>query len=412
MALSMKLAPSARQVQKISPKMMLGLNLLARTVGELREEVKREIESNPAIDDVDFSPYFRRTSTISSDDAQAMLENVAARGESLDEHLMRELRLAEVDPQLSAVAEQVIGALDDNGRFVGSVPDIQMVTGASAEEVEKARQFVMTLDPLGCGAKDTPECLTAQLVRIPAADRAAVRKIVDRFEDILAGRVQIGELDAGALSVLRKYRGRLVVNPGEKFAPKRVETVSPDIFIDANGDVRVDKGDIPEIKVSTRYQLMTKDPTLDAETRKYAQERVRRVKELQAALIKRQDTMETIANIVIGAQKEFLRKGRAALKPLTMTEVAKEAGCSVSTVSRAAARKWVKPPRGKLIPFGDFFALVDQKPIEKLRELLTEARATGETPSDRVLSERLAKAGFPMARRTVAKYRKRLGVGC
>lgn len=411
MGLAQSISPRQKQEQKLSPKMMMGLDLLAKTVGDLREEIKKEIASNPAIDDVDFSPFFKRHSSISSDDAAAMLENVAARGESLDEHLMRELRLAEVDPELRAAAEQVIGSLDDSGRFKGSVPDIQMVTGVPAETIERARQFVMTLDPIGCGAMDTAECLTAQLVKIPAADRAAAGKIVGRFEDILAGKVSIAELDVDALTVLRKYRGRLAVNPGEKFAPKRVESVFPDIFVSPDGEVRVDTGDIPEIKVSTRYQLMTKDPSLDAETRKYAQERVRRVKELQEALVRRQDTMEKIAELAIGTQRDFLRHGRSSLKRLTMTSVARQAGCSVSTVSRAASRKWVKLPRGKLIPFSDFFALTDQEPIEKLREILSDLQDKGEKLSDQKISELMSRAGFPMARRTVAKYRVRLTDG-
>lgn len=396
------------QTQRISPEMMFGLSLLAKPISELRSEVKKEIESNPAIDDIDFSPFFKRSSTISTSDASAMLENVAARGESLDEHLMQELRLSDADQELRVIAEQVIGALDGNGRFVGSVPDIIMVTGASEEKVERARQFVMTLDPIGCGARNMTECLTAQLVKIPVADRPAVRSIVDRFADVLEGRLTITELDAKALAVIRKYRGRLEVNPGEKFAPKQVETVSPDIFVNADGDVRVDTGDIPEIKVSTRYQLMVKDRTLDEETRKFAQDHVRRVKELQAAIVRRHDTMEQIARIVVGAQMDFLKHGRSALKKLTMTEVAKEAGCSVSTVSRAAERKWVKPPRGKLIPLSDFFVLVDQDPIEKLKEILMDQKRKGKRSSDREVSELMAKAGYKMARRTVAKYRTKL----
>ena len=408
MAFSLSAGLSARQVQahRMSPRMRAYLRLLAKPIGDLREEVKREVESNPAIDDVDFSPFFRRTGGgVSSEVADAMLANVAAKVESLDEHLMRELRLSELTGLAYDACAAVIANLDEHGRFVGSVPDMVMAyPGLTEKDIESARRRVMAFDPLGCGAKDTAECLTAQLARIPQEDRPAVAQVIGRWDDLMGGRLTVGDIDVAALAAFRKYKGKFVANPGEAFAPKRVEVVQPDILVGKDGSVRVDMADIPEIKVSTKYLTMAKDRSLDAETRHYAQERVRHAQELQQALVRRQETIETIAEAAIGAQAEFLRVGERGIRPLTMTEVAKKAKCDISTVSRAAARKYVRTPKGT-VPLRKFFSLVDQAPLAKLREILAGAARDKVKLSDLAVSKLMAEAGYKMARRTVAKYR-------
>lgn len=405
MALSQSIGVSQRQSQRqyLSPKMMIWAGLLAKPVGELWEAVKQEIATNPAIDDVDVSPFFRRGGVVSSEIAAAAMDKLVAKGVSLDEHLLSELRLAGVDGKLHGLAELIIGELDENGRFTGSMPDLVMVSGATTDALEKARKFVMTLDPLGCGAKDAEECLLAQLPRVPAADRVACRKVIERFADLKAGKLSIDDVGAESLAVFRKYRGKFEINPGERFAPKRTDVIVPDIEVDGNGDFSVETGDIPEIRVSTKYLQMSKDRSLDEETRKYAQERVRHAIDFAAAIRDRQETMERIAETVFEAQKDFLRDGKASLKPLTMTEVARQAKCSVATVSRAASRKYAKTPRGTL-PLRSFFSVIDQEPIAKLKVMLEKY---GEGRSDREISEMMAKIGVKLARRTVNKYRMR-----
>ena len=193
--------------------------------------------------------------------------------------------------------------------------------------------------------------------------------------------------------------------PGRQYDFRRVEFVVPDIRVDEEGTVEVDQRDVPELRVSPKYIEMAKDRSLDEETRRFAAERVRKAREFREAVIRRQDTMERVAELAIGGQEAYLREGPAALRRQTMSAVARAAKCNVATVSRAAARKYVKTPRGT-VPLRKFFALVDQAPIEKLREILAEGRGR---LTDREVSDRMAKAGFKMARRTVAKYRARLG---
>ena len=395
------LQPRMAQRQVATPALMLELSLLQLPLGELREAVKKEIDANPALEVVrDFTPGRGAQGAGEGFD----FERVAAEsGESLEEHLLGELRMDGVEGRDLELCRAIVAELDDDGRFTGSYPDLMMTTGGTAAELEAARRRILAIDPPGCGARDLAECYRAQLGRIPAARRPSAEKAVDE----LARAIAAGRLSSFRPSDMAAFRllQALEPFPGRLYDRRRVETVVPDVRVDADGTVEVDQGDIPELRVSPRYVELAKDREADPEARAFAAEKVRRAREFREALVRRQATMEAIAETAVGSQLAFLAQGPSGLKRQTMSEVARKAKCDVSTVSRAAARKYVKTPRGT-VPLRKFFPLVDQAPIEKLREII---RSLPPEPhvSDQEISVRMAKAGYPMARRTVAKYRLR-----
>lgn len=401
MALSLQIRQA--QKQALSPAMWLGINLLTLPVVELRESVKKEIESNPALEIERPSGVAGLTRSVpTAETGTDFFESVAAEsGESLEEHLMSEIRMSEMSPREADLCKAIVAELDEDGRFKGSYPDMIMATGATEPELEAARRRVMALDPKGCGARDLAECFLAQIDRIPAAKRADVLQAIEAVATMVekSAKTAPPQLKPEAIRLLKT----LEAFPGRLYEHRKIDFVTPDIVVDENGEVDVDQRDIPELRVSPKYIEMAKDKTLDDETRQYAAERVKRAREYREAVIRCQETMEKVAEIAIGGQQGFLSQGAAGLVKQTMSEVAKKAGCTVATVSRAAARKYVKTPRGT-VPFRKFFVLVDQAPIEKLREIISAVPPV-EKVSDRELSERMAKAGYKMARRTVAKYR-------
>ena len=398
--MALQLQPRQTQKQAMTPVMWLGLNLLTLPIVELREAVKKELDSNPALEAEE--PRFTSSRPGSSSESAMDLENMADEsGERLDEHLMSELRMAGVEGRELELCRAIVAEIDGDGRFIGSMPDLQMVTGAKADELEAARQKVMTIDPKGCGARDLRECYLSQIGKVPAAKRRSVERGIDAVVEMLAGKKPKVALEPEVLKLLKG----LDPYPGRQYEYRTAEIVTPDVCVDQDGEVEVDQRDVPELRVSPKYVEMAKDSSLDEETRKFAAERVKRAREFREALIKRMETVEKIAELAISGQPDFLKRGAAGLRKQTMSEVAKVAKCNVATVSRAAARKYVKTPCGT-IPLRKFFVLVDQGPVEKLRDILAAIPA-GRKVSDREISERMAKAGFPMARRTVAKYRAR-----
>ena len=402
------------QVQRISPAMMMEFSLLQLPVSELKETIKKEIESNPALEiEREFAPgSMSCRKTASSTDHDMYLESLAdEHGETLDAHLLGEMRMSGVEGRDLELAKAIVESLDKDGRFTSSFADLIMILKSAGvdrvteSELEAARQRVMATDPRGCAARDVAECYRAQIAVFPARQRQSAEKAIEIFANALAkgGAKALNPSDLKALEILKK----LDPYPSRLYDRVRPTIVVPDVIVDAKGNVSVDQGDIPDLRVSAKYVEMAKDRELDDETRTYAAERVKRAREFREALIKRKETIEQIAEVAVSRQLDFLSKGSSGLKRLTMTDVAREAKCTIATVSRAAARKYVKTPKGT-VPLRKFFVLVDQKPVEKLRELL-QAIPVGTHVSDMALSEQMAKEGFVMARRTVAKYRHRLG---
>jgi RNA polymerase sigma-54 factor len=373
--------------------MWMGLNLLAMPIAELKDAVRKEVETNPAVSEA--APLGRFASAHSPVDP-SILENVAGAGEeTLEEHLLGELRMSDISGRERELCALVIGELDANGRFAGSVPDLIMTSGAGEAEIENARKLVMTLDPPGCGARDLEECLLSQIGRVPAAKREFFREELKRLSS--------GRVSPAMVAILKT----LDPFPGKLYSPRKTQYVAADITVDEDGNVEVDTRDIPEISVSPKYVAMAKDRSLDPETRSFAAERVRHAREFVAALAKRMETMEKIAAFAVAGQREFLEKGPEFLVRQTMGEVAKKAACNIATVSRAAARKYVKTPRGTF-PLRAFFRRTAQAPLAKLGEIVNSRENAG--LSDREISRLMAEAGYPMARRTVAKYRAKLGL--
>ena len=287
-------------------------------------------------------------------------------------------------------AIEIIGNLDENGRYAGDELD---------EEGERARQLVMTLDPLGCGARTLSECFLAQLEKIPKQDREAARAVILQLDDVLAGKTQLSR-DTQVLA--SRLLACLDAKPGSHYSSAKTDYIVPDIIVGRDGSVTVEHGTIPEIKVSPAYVNMAGDATLDPEVRAYAQDMLSHVRELQNAVAKRFDTLEMVARAVVDRQADYLLRG-GQLKPLKMREVANLARCSLSTVSRTAERKFLRTPRG-VVRMRDLFSAKDNSPVEYLKKLLADP-ANAEL-SDLKLSQLMQAAGFKFARRTVNKYRR------
>ena len=399
----MKTSLQARtqQATKMSPSMRLGLSLLALPINELKAEVKKELESNPALEGS--FPLIPQSMSGLTGANGFVLENAKARGVTLIEHLLSELRMSGMSEREEKLTAIIVYNLNESGYFVGSYPDIIMelsVNGIDTdeEELEKARLRVMKIDPKGCGARNLEECLLSQINVVPKVERERVAKLIPVMCNNKASPEEV--------AYLRPFIMKMRPAPGKLFEYVKIDYITPDIEVDSDGAVSVDTKELPELSISNKYVEMAKDHELDEETREYAIKQVKRAREFTAALERRNETMRRIAEVSIASQEEFIKSGKAAIKALTMSEVAKAVGCVVSTVSRAANRKFVKTPHGT-IPLRTFFALKDQAPYEKLRQILKSLPKDVKV-SDREVAELMGKAGFPMARRTIAKWRSRL----
>ncbi len=447
------LSQTQSQRQILAPQMRQGIRMLAMSLPELRSELIAEMAKNPVIDDIE--PTLEKT-TVSERERQlaedervsdypedddireaAYMDGIArgkngsdpdamarrekffenqVREETLEQHLVGQLPASDIEEADYPLAEMLIGELNDDGLFVGSLPDIVMVSGEPESKVRSLLAQIRELDPPGCGATTLAECLSAQLDKIDdPALRARVAQLIGKLEAVAAGQVE----DAEALVALRTLDPR----PGRAYRHdvRGTEYVNPEVHAVRCADgwvARVDARSLPEIRISSKYVTMLEDPETTAETKAYIRERIAAANALVDAVAHRRDTIAAIAQEIFDRQPGFFEQGLKGLKPLTMQEVADKLGIHYTTVSRTVNGKYASTPKG-VIELRRFFsqgivtdsgeAVVKDRVLDRLRAMV-EAEDKAHPLSDEKLSDMLKGEGFPVARRTVAKYRGLAGI--
>ena len=439
---------SLRQTLTLGQQQLQGLRLLQMTLPELRTEVQHEIESNPAIEDTDhplettmtdvearrkedggdgvsdfpeedFTALERRDDEESVERRQAMFDR-QTREETLQEHLLAQLPLSDIPRADWGLVETLVCDLNSNGYYIGSLADVCMAYGRSEADVVMTLKAVMDLDPVGCGARTAQECLTAQLDAIPFELRKDVRHLVDHLAEVAAGKVDRVKY-AEALKALRT----LEPHPGSAFRSERdsVEYINPEVHVFKDKDGRwtaiTDKRSLPEIRISRRFEALLADRSQSEETRRYVRERIERAKAFRELIEKRNETVESIAQLIFDRQQAFFEEGLKALRPLTESEIAEKVGVDSSTVSRTVRNKFAETPFGTIelrrffttaVKNADGEEISQSAALEQLKRLI-DAEDKSAPLSDEKLAEQMNAAGFRLSRRAVAKYRDvKLGI--
>lgn len=449
------------QTMALAPQMRQSLQMLAMSLPELRAELYREMERNPVIDNIEQT---LERETVSQGEREASSQELRStdpdypaddslpdasytadadalerrqkffdsqtREETLEEHLLNQIEMSDIDPKDVPVAEMLIGDLNSDGYFAGSIADMVMVTGESEEKIRQVLAQIAQLDPPGCGATSLEACLLAQLDKLDGSPyQQEVRELLERHHlaDIAAGRIADVERDLGmsheryadVLVALRTLEPR----PGRAYAPrgKSASYVNPEVHatrVDGRWIATVDDRSLPEIHISRRYLKMLEDPKTDPETRAYIRGKIAAANLFIEAVDRREETITRIAQAIFDAQGGFFERGLKGLKPLTMQEIADRVGVHHTTVSRTVNDKYASTPRGT-IELRKFFTsgyvtesgeeVAKDRIVERVRELIA-GEEPGRPHSDDALAKLLEKEGFKIARRTVAKYRIRLGI--
>jgi len=461
LAAGMRQRQTQAQTQVMAPQMRQGLKLLAMSLPDLRAELYREMDENPIIEDIEqtleretISERERETAAAERSDEGDYPDDDAAeaaaytadedalerrrrffesqtKDETIEEHLMKQIPMADFTDGERTVAELVVSDLNDNGWFAGTVSDLVMVSGESEASVRAAMRKVMLLDPPGCGATTLEECLLAQLDKLDGSPyQQEVREILERhhLKSIAEGRIAEVERDLGTsderfkdvLEALRTLDPRPARAYGR--AGRNVAYVNPEVHAvkGAGGRwiARVDARSLPEIKISGKYLKMLEDKTVDNETKEYIRAKLASVNAFAEAVEHREETVSKIAQAVFDAQPGFFESGLKGLRPLTMQEIADKVGVHHTTVSRTVNNKYASTPRG-VVELKKFFASgvatdsgaeVSQDRVLEALKAIVDAEDRSNPESDEKISSALKAKGFKVARRTVAKYRAMLGI--
>lgn len=375
-----------------------------------------------------------RTSANRTQEAQDrqhdLMANAMERPESLNDYLLHQLAELDVDTQVEQVAERIISTLDarDGGYFKTSLRDL-LPAGHTEEELqvaEEALKLVQSLEPAGVAARNLSECLLNQLH--PSMDHYEELQVLirDHLEDLAENRLPQIEKKSG-ISIEQIQEAKLEFHhlnpkPGAAFLETYVPIVSPDVVLemdrDGNYQVRLEDDRVPSLRISEYYRQRLSDRNATAEEKEFIRRKIESANWLIEAIQQRRSTVKKVAQAIVDYQKKFLTDGPEYIEPLKMQQIADVVGVHVTTISRAVDDKWIQTPRG-IFPLKRFFVHGtrsedgDDVAWETIRLRLTEVIENEDKQkpfSDDDLVKELAKQGLTVARRTITKYRKKLGI--
>jgi RNA polymerase sigma-54 factor len=380
--------------------------------------------------DQEWRDHFAQTnipSRLSAEDEekrQFMFDSLVA-GTSLQEMLLEQVRESGLPEDRWPVAEMIIGNIDDYGYLKASIEELSVTTGLPAESILGVLKAIQSFDPPGIGARDLQECLLLQLNRSGQQETLEYRIVRDFMEGL--GKRRIPEIARGTGCEIDDVQealeriARLEPRPGRAYLPDNDQYVLPEVFVVRSGDefvVTTNNEHIPHLRISNTYKDLMSQGQNSSEVRNYIREKIRAGKFLIKSLHQRQQTILNIAREIVHRQREFMEKGVAFLKPLTMVQVAEVVGVHETTVSRAVSGKYMETPQG-VFEMKYFFtagiqtASGDGLSNTSVKDMIAEIFKKEDPTkplSDQEVVKMLKEKGIVIARRTVAKYRTELNI--
>ncbi|MBI4577162.1 MAG: RNA polymerase factor sigma-54 [Planctomycetes bacterium] len=289
----------------------------------------------------------------------------------------------------------------------------------------RALKLIQQLDPPGVGARNLQECLLLQIGRRNPRYRLERQLIENHLHDIEQNKIpKICKATAETLEIVQEaiaFIRHLNPRPGALYSNNEVMYVVPDVVveeIDGRYEVRLENAYIPRIQISSHYRRMLLEEKGNPKIYEYVKKKIESAKWLIESIEQRQNTLFRIAREIVEYQRDFLDHGLGFLRPLKMQQIADRVGIHVSTVSRAVADKYMQTPRGifamkffftggTINAEGEMEATIAVK--ERIREMLGNENRKAPLSDDEI-ADKLKGLGLNIARRTVTKYRRQLGI--
>lgn len=365
-----------------------------------------------------------RQSAEDEEKRQFMFDSLVA-GTSLQENLMEQVRLSDISDGQRPIAEMIIGNIDDYGYLKTSVEELAFSTGVAPEQILDVLKIIQTFHPPGVGARDLRECLMLQLERDGRQDTVEYR-IVNEFMDAL-GKRRLPEIARGVGQDVDDVQkavariGLLEPRPGRAFLPDNDQFIMPEVFVnrmDGQFVVSTNNEQVPHLRISNTYKDLMAQADSSSEVREYIREKIRAGKFLIKSLQQRQQTILNIGREIVKRQHDFMEKGVAFLKPMTMVQVAEVVGVHETTVSRAVSGKYIQTPQG-IFEMKYFFTSgiqtasgqgMSNTSVKDMIADLFKKENPQKPLSDQEVVKILGEKGIVIARRTVAKYRSELNI--
>ena len=451
--------PVLRQEQRLrmTPQLYQAIRIMALPLADLQLTIDQELERNPALevmsddptdslDEIEdrpeeelfgdsSDPGFQSLRTDADPDAkQRFLEGALQRPETLQEHLLWQLRLQPVEPEVLRAATSLIHHLDDNG-FLLEPPEVA-APDAQPRTLARAQALVQGLDPVGTCVADYRESLSVQIRHHDAPAPHAATVVEDHLDALERGRLdeiaRALDIPVAAVREVLAFVRTLDPLPGRNFQSEPTRYVVPDVIVRMHdGELAIILNDevIPVLGVDSFFEKIgsngngvTAGSTLAGkEARRFAKANLQEARSFIRNVTARNRSLVRVTRAVVDHQREFFRSGPKQLRPLTLRDVAAEVDLHEATVSRIVNGKFLQTEWGiyELRHFftnsisgagssGSRFSKAGVK--EMVREIIAAERPDGRRLSDSRIAAILAERGVRIARRTVAKYRGELDI--
>ncbi len=462
MALEIKLSQKLAPQLVMTPQLQQAIKLLQLSHLDLQQRVSQELQENPALEEapgeddgapemvrepestpdatvtdriLEWQDYLNANSrhdmgspeAAREDEDFPSLEDTVTRKETLQEHLLWQLRMAGLDHAGESIGMFIIGNLDERGYLEASVEEVGELARADPGAVEDVLARVQSFDPVGIAARDLRECLLAQLRNAGMKDGLAARMVANHLHELEYRQYERIADGLGASLDQVVEAARLIAclepKPARGFDDGEVRAIVPDVVVQkVGGEYAVSLNDdgVPPLRVSPLVRRLAREKGEEArKAREYLEAKVRAAMWLIKSVHWRQQTLYRVSESIFGFQREFLDHGVARLRPLVLRDVAAEIGMHQSTVSRATSNKYAFTPQGVFelkfffqsgIPHNGGSGVVSSESVRDRIKTMVESEDPGKPLSDQEIAGALADLGIDIARRTVAKYRDQLGI--
>ncbi len=456
--------------QRLTPQQVQFVKMLEMTGPEVEDEVRRAVDENPALEvndsdsaqsspqddgeeftesaeqmqladyknEDDIPSYRLESNNYSADDAY--FEPVAiASGDTLIDSLKSQLAEQELTERQLAIGEYIIGNIDDNGylaRDLASMENDLAIQGidVSMAELKAIFEEIRNLDPAGVGAVDLRDCLLLQLRRRQSSTALAhATEIIEDYFDLFSKKhydrlcslmnISSDELK-DAMAIIRLLNPK----PGSQVNGTSIEDKSrhivPEFSVEVEDDGEITLSllnNLPELQIEESFTMETLDSAIKMSRRdREAQAFIKQKRDEASGFIRilkmRQETLYRVMSAIVRLQRDFfLSDDESLIRPMILKDIAGLTGYDLSVISRATAGKYVATASG-IYPLKLFF---NERPKEdddvsshEILAAIKEIIAAEEKQhplSDEAITALLVKRGYDIARRTVAKYREKLG---
>ncbi|MCX7877970.1 MAG: RNA polymerase factor sigma-54 [Ignavibacteria bacterium] len=432
MAQELKFSQGQRLTQKLSPSYLLTQKLIGMQINELEQAIKKELEENPTLEIEDSDNITARYSPLKTyADNDPYTEYLISKNLNYNESLFDQLHNEELNDEEIVIGEEIIGNLDKDGylrrtddELIESIRKKYNFT-PKPEHIEKVRKIVMHLDPAGMASRNLKECLTAQLEESEEDDHIkekSIELIRNHFEDFTNRRyekiIQKLNLNPETLNKIIEIIHRLDPHPG--FSSESSDYIFPDFIIEEeDGKLKVESlGEFAKLKINPDYLNLLDSEDIDSESKSFIKQKIDDAAGFISALNSRNENLRRIIDYILNKQKKFFQTSGDVLEPMFEKDVARELGMELSTVSRAVNRKYIQTPFG-IFELRSFFSYpvrnesgeeISNEQIKKNIKEIIDNEDKSKPVTDEQIAKILKGTGFPVARRTVAKYREAMKI--